>query len=177
MRQRSISIGFDYEVMRIWSGLVTAPTNWTRSTTTTDLERFRFQIVSLRKMVECSLNSLNVSTNLTTSLTFGVNNSTSKELVNPTNTNKYRGGTSDATTSSSLIVSLIIMLMMTFYSQKRSYSSFENNTGRTDEHNLLQICVVAFKNYKKIDQRCRHTSARMSARYRRRPHSITRWCL
>ena len=66
---------------------------------------------------------------------------------------------------------------MTFYSQKRSYSSFENNTGRTDEHNLLQICVVAFKNYKKIDQRCRHTSARMSARYRRRPHSITRWCL
>ena len=131
MRQRSISIGFDYEVMRIWSGLVTAPTNWTRSTTTTDLERFRFQIVSLRKMVECSLNSLNVSTNLTTSLTFGVNNSTSKELVNPTNTNKYRGGTSDATTSSSLIVSLFMMSFDDFLSSKTAIFVVRKKTGRT----------------------------------------------
>ena len=58
--------------------------------------------------------------------------------------NKYRGGTSDATTSSSLIVSFICHLM-TFYPQKRPYSSFEDNTGhtdgrtdrRTDGHDLL----------------------------------------
>ena len=45
------------------------------------------------------------------------------------NKNKYRGGTSDATTPSSLIMLLIMMLLTTFYPQKRPYSSFENNTG------------------------------------------------
>ena len=59
--------------------------------------------------------------------------------------NKYRGGTSDATTPSSvktmsedspLIVSLNRHLM-TFYPQKRPYSSFEYNTGPTDGHDLL----------------------------------------
>ena len=34
---------------------------------------------------------------------------------------------------------------MTFYTQKRSYSSFENNTRPTDGHDLLQRCVVASK--------------------------------
>ena len=46
--------------------------------------------------------------------------------------NKYRGGTSDATTPSSLTVPLIIMLWTTFFPQKQPYSSFENNTGHTD---------------------------------------------
>ena len=52
-----------------------------------------------------------------------------------TQKNKYREGTSEATTSSSLIVSSIIMSFDDF--QKRPYSSFEHDMeqtdGRTDE--------------------------------------------
>ena len=50
--------------------------------------------------------------------------------------NKYRGGTSDATTSSSLIVSLFMMSFDDFWLSKQRFSSFKNNAGpsygRTD---------------------------------------------
>ena len=56
--------------------------------------------------------------------------------------NKYRGGTSDATTPSSLIVPLMGMLLTTFFPQKWLYLSFGNTRdirtdGRMDAHDLL----------------------------------------
>ena len=55
--------------------------------------------------------------------------------------NKYRGGTSVATTS----VSLIMMSFDDFYSRKRAYRKYRVTDKRTDGHDLLQRCVVAEK--------------------------------
>ena len=54
---------------------------------------------------------------------------------------KYRGGTSDATTSSSPIVPLFMMSVDDYSPSKQPYSLFENNwewtNGPMDGHDLL----------------------------------------
>ena len=77
--------------------------------------------------------------------------------------NKYRGGTSDATTPSSLIILLFMMSINDFFSletghirrskitrDQRTYGATDGPTdGPTDGHDLLWRCIVASKKGKK----------------------------